>query len=252
MPRSSPESFYFMKHLFSLFPSGIKRALKASSLSQILLHELPLAYRRSWNGLSNWLGEGTEETLFQDGKKQFHEKNSSRKVVLAIFPSQREENQPFFISIPTFGSYRTQTPRWSVLTINQLVIKNVIYNFHREYTRRKVLFPGTYVPVFMLRVDCSLFTWKPARSSPYLPTHAGSAVSLLVWLHNKDDAATSPIAASNPDEREQSFGGDTVRRFVQVVKWDPGSPVVSISVADFLCHTSPLPPISIWVSQTQI
>ncbi len=110
-----------MKHLFSLFPSGIKRALKASSLSQILLHELPLAYRRnwglstvgtkSWNGLSNWLGEGTEETLFQDGKKQFHEKNSSRKVVLAIFPSQCEENQPFFISIPTFGSYRTQTPR---------------------------------------------------------------------------------------------------------------------------------------------
>src|SRR5207247_7762210 len=36
-------------------------------------------------------------------------------------------------------------------------MKNVIYNSQRKYTGWRALFPGTFVPVLMLRADCSLF-----------------------------------------------------------------------------------------------
>jgi hypothetical protein len=52
-------------------------------------------------------------------------------------------------------------------------MKNAIYNFYREYTRWRALFPGTCVPVLTLRADCSLFTSKPAHLSPYLPGAQG-------------------------------------------------------------------------------
>jgi hypothetical protein len=55
-------------------------------------------------------GEGAQQVFFQGIKNQFQEKYLSKEVVFVAFASQSKENQWFFSSIPTFGSYRAQTP----------------------------------------------------------------------------------------------------------------------------------------------
>ena len=44
-----------------------------------------------------------------------------------------------------------------------------IYKVLMEEVRCRAVSPGDQSPVLMLRADCSLFTSKPAHSSPYLP-----------------------------------------------------------------------------------
>lgn len=77
---------------------GIRQQLPEPNRSFLSSHYggLSTVGTKSWNSLLNWLGEGAEETLFQDVKKQFRERNYSRKVVLSVFSSQGEEKHAFF------------------------------------------------------------------------------------------------------------------------------------------------------------
>src|SRR5450755_332442 len=65
---------------------------------------------KSRNSLLNRPGEGAKQVFFQDIKNQFQEKYLSKEVVFVAFASQSKENRWFFSSIPTFGSYRAQSP----------------------------------------------------------------------------------------------------------------------------------------------
>jgi len=59
------------------------------------------------------------------------------------------------------GSMRTWLGKWSKDFSR--------YNSQKKYTRYRAVFPGLEPFMLMLHADCSLFTLKPACSSPYLP-----------------------------------------------------------------------------------
>jgi hypothetical protein len=57
-----------------------------------------------------------------------------------------------------------------VITVNQSVQRNSIYNFQSQYTKSGAVFPDDEAPVLTFRADCSHCTSKTAHMPPYLPT----------------------------------------------------------------------------------
>jgi hypothetical protein len=74
-----------------------------------------------------------------------------------------------------------------VITVNQSVQRNSIYNFQSQYTKSGAVFPDDEAPVLTFRADCSHCTSKPAHMPPYLPDTYKNVTNVTLGTNTTDD-----------------------------------------------------------------